>query len=133
VLFPVGRVTTLSGTTLSLASGMVRIATAAGVVGLSLLGLAAISFFISTLTDVAVGAMAATVGVVVLSGVLDAVPQINAIHPWLFTHQWLTFGDLLRSPVTWNGIRANLALQAGYVLVFGAAAWARFTSRDILS
>jgi len=133
VLFPVGRVTTLSGTTLSLAAGMVRIAAAGAVVGLSLLGLAAISFFISTLTDVAVGAMAATLGVLVLSGVLDAVPQLGAIHPWLFTHHWLTFGDLLRSPVTWDGIRANLALQAGYVLVFGSAAWARFTRRDILT
>jgi ABC-2 type transport system permease protein len=133
VLFPVGRVTTLSGTTLSLASGVGRIALAAGVVGLSLLGLAAISFFISTLTDVAVGAMAATLGVLVLSGLLDSVPQLGPLHPWLFTHHWLTFGDLLRSPVTWSGIKANLALQAGYVAVFGAAAWARFTRRDVLA
>jgi ABC-2 type transport system permease protein len=133
VLFPIGRVTTLSGTTLPLSAGMVRIAAAAGVVSLSLLGLAAISFFISTLTDVAVGAMAATLGVLVLSGLLDSVPQLGAIHPWLFTHHWLTFGDLLRSPVSWTGIRANLFLQAGYVLVFGSAAWARFTRRDVLA
>lgn len=133
VLFPIGRVTTLSGTTLPLSAGMARIAAAAGIVSLSLLGLAAISFFISTLTDVAVGAMAATLGVLVLSGLLDSVPQLGAIHPWLFTHHWLTFGDLLRSPVSWTGIRANLFLQAGYVLVFGSAAWARFTRRDVLA
>ena len=65
------------------------------VVGASLFGLAAIGMFISTLTDVPVGAMAATAGIAVLSGVLDAVPQVHALHPWLLTHWWLSFGDLL--------------------------------------
>ena len=74
-LFPIGRVTTLSGDTLPLSTGMIRIVGAAGLVGLSLLGLAAIGMFISTLTDVPVGAMAATLGLFVLSGVLDAVPR----------------------------------------------------------
>jgi len=132
-LFPVGRVTTLSGDTIALGDGMVRIAAASGVVGLSLLGLAAIGFFISTFTDVAIGAMAGTLGVLVLSGVLDAVPQLSSIHPWLFTHGWLTFSDLLRTDVNWTGIEHNLALQAGYVVVFGSAAWARFTTRDVLA
>src|SRR4051794_37138350 len=45
VLFPVGRVTTLSGETLSLWSGMARIGIAAALVALSLLGIAAIGFF----------------------------------------------------------------------------------------
>src|SRR3984893_18070371 len=42
ILFPIGRVTTLSGTTVSLAEGVLRTFAAAGVVGLSLFGLAAI-------------------------------------------------------------------------------------------
>jgi ABC-2 type transport system permease protein len=132
-LFPIGRVTTLSGDTLPLASGMVRIAVAAVIVGLSLLGVAAIGVFISTLTDVAVGAMAATIGFVVLSGVLDVIPQLRAIHPWLFTHGWLTFADLLRSHIPWTGITRNLELQAAYLVVFGSAAWARFTTKDVLA
>ena len=70
-------------------------------VGASLLGLAAIGLFISTLTDAPVGAMAAIAGIAVLSGVLEAVPQLGVLHPWLLTHYWLTFGDLLRSPVRW--------------------------------
>src|SRR5437870_277136 len=114
-LFPIRRVTTLSGDTLSLVSGAERIVAAAGVVGLSLLGLAAIALFISTVTDVAVGAMAATLGILVLSGVLDAVPQLHAFHPWLFTHGWATFSDLLRTHIPWHGIVRNLEVQAGYV------------------
>ena len=133
ILFPVGRVVTLSGDTLSLWAGILRIVGAAGVVSLSLLGLAAIGMFASTLTDVAIGAMAATLGVLILSGVLDAIPQLSAIHPWMFTHGWLSFGDLLRTHVTWTAIGKNLALQAGYVLVFATAAWARFTTKDVLA
>jgi ABC-2 type transport system permease protein len=133
VLFPIGRVTTLSGDTLPLATGMIRIVAAAGVVGLSLLGLAAIGMFISTLTDTPVGAMAATLGVFILFGVLDAVPQVSAIHPWLLTHNWLSFSDLLRTTIVWDGIVRNLGMQLLYVVVFGSAAWARFRTKDILA
>jgi ABC-2 type transport system permease protein len=133
ILFPVGKVVTLSGTTLSLAEGILRTFAAAGIVGASLLGLASIGLFVSTLTDAPVGAMAATAGFAVLSAVLDNVPQTRAIHPWLFTHHWLAFGDLIRSPVHWTNIVADLQLQAGYIAVFAAAAWARFSTKDILA
>jgi len=133
LLFPLGRVTTLSGGTLSLWAGTLRTLAAAVVVGLSMLGVAAIGLFISTLTDVPVGAMAATAGLFVLSGVLDVVPEAHALHPWLFTHNWLAFGDLLRQPVQWSQIGKDLTLQLGYLAVFGAAAWARFTTKDVLA
>jgi ABC-2 type transport system permease protein len=133
ILFPLGSVTTLSGTTLSLGQGVGRTLLAALVVGASLFGLAAIGLFISTLTDVPVGAMAATVGFAVLSAVLDGVSQVSAIHPWLFTHNWFAFGDLLRDPVRWTAIVHDLELQLAYIAVFGAAAWARFTTKDVLA
>ena len=133
ILFPVGRVTTLSGETLPVWAGIGRITIAALLVAMSLLGLAAISLFASTLTDVAIGAMAATLGVLILCGILDAVPQLSTIHPWLFTHEWLSFGDVMRTHITWTNITKNLVLQLGYVVVFASAAWARFTSRDVLA
>lgn len=133
ILFPIGRVTTISGTSLSLSAGIVRILLASVVVGASLFGMAAIGLFISTLTDVPVGAMAATLGLVVLSAGLDGVSQVQAIHPWLFTQNWFAFGDLLRDPVRWTGIVHDLGLQAAYMAVFGAAAWARFTTKDVLA
>lgn len=133
LLFPLGRVTTLSGGSLSLWEGTLRTLGAAVIVGLSMLGVAAIGLFVSTLTDVPVGAMAATAGLFVLSGVLDVVPQAHALHPWLLTHHWLAFGDLLRQPVQWTQIGRGLTLQLGYVAVFGTAAWARFTTKDVLA
>ena len=113
--------------------GILRTFVAAGVVAASFLGLAAIGLFVSTLTDVPVAAMATTAGLAVLSAVLDAVPQTRAIHPWLFTHRWLAFGDVIRPPIHWTAIVQDLRLQAGYIAVFGAAAWARFTTKDVLA
>jgi ABC-2 type transport system permease protein len=133
ILFPLGSVISLSGTSLSLGDGIARTLLAGVIVAASMLGIAAIGMFVSTLTDVPVGAMAAIAGLLILSTVLDAVPQVSWIHPWLFTHQWQSFGDLLRTPVLWHDIVRDLLLQGAYILVFGAATWARFTTRDVLA
>ena len=63
-----------------------------------LAGVAAIGLFISTLTEVPMGAMAATAALCIVAEILDAIPQLSWLHEWLFTHWWLAFGDLLRTP-----------------------------------
>jgi ABC-2 type transport system permease protein len=132
-LFPVGRVTLLSGDTIAPGEAVVRLILIAAYIAVSLLGLSAIGLFISTLTDVPVGAMAATVVLSVVSQVLDALPQLEWLHPWLFSHYWLGFSELLRQPIGWDSFASNAWLQAGYVAVFGALAYSRFVSKDILS
>ncbi|HUQ63059.1 MAG TPA: ABC transporter permease subunit [Acidimicrobiales bacterium] len=132
IVFPIGDVTTLSGSSISLGDGIVRAVAAAGIVGASMMGLAAIGLFISTLTDSPVGAIAACAGVAITSQILDAIPQLHAIHPFLLTHHWLSFGDVMRSPVAWGNIGENLLLQVGWAAVFGLAAWARMTTKDVL-
>ncbi len=52
----------------------------------------------STLTDVPVGAMAATIILSVASEVLDQLPQLDWLHPWLFSNYWLDFGGLSAQP-----------------------------------
>ena len=97
-----------------------------------MLGLAAIGLFLSTLTDTPVGAMAATAGLAVLSGVARRHLPGPGHPPWLFTHHWLAFGDLLRPPCAGVTSVKDLLLQAGYIALFGTAAWARFTTKDVL-
>jgi ABC-2 type transport system permease protein len=133
LLFPLGDVPLLSGGTITAADAVLRGAGVAAYVGLSLAGLAAIGVLVSTLTDVPVAAMATTVGLAITSQILDAIPQVSAIHPWLPTHYWLAFGDLLRQPVESSAMLHGLGLQLVYVAVFGAAAWARMTTRDVLA
>ncbi|MGW2252410.1 ABC transporter permease [Kitasatospora sp. NPDC001660] len=130
-LFPLGKVTLLSGDTIGLGDALPRALLVAAVVALSLAGLVAIGLFVSTLTGSGIAAMAATVVLVITVQILDSFPQLDAIRPFLFTHYWLSFADLLREPMYWDGVLKDLALQAGYVAVFGSAAWARFSSRDI--
>lgn len=133
VLFPIGPVTLLSGVTVSVGEALLRFLAIAAYVTVSLLGLSAIGLFLSTLTTVPVGAMAATAILAVVSQIVDALPQLEALHPWLFTHYWLGFGDLLREPPVWDSFVDNAVLQAGYVVVFGALAIGRFLTKDVLS
>jgi ABC-2 type transport system permease protein len=133
ILFPHGPVTLLSGSTISGGSALVRAVLVAGYVAVMLLGLAAIGLFISTLTEVPMGAMAATAVLVIVAQIADSVPQISWLHPYLFTHYWLAFGDLLRQPVDPHQIWLGLLSQAAYIAIFGSLAWARFSGKDITS
>ena len=132
-LFPSGSVALISGDSVSLADALGRSLLIALYVTVSLLGLSAIGLFFSTLTDVPVGAMAATIIFAVASQVLDQLPQLDWLHPWLFSHYWLGFADMLRAPISWVNFGDNALLQAGYILVFGALAFGRFSNKDILS
>ncbi|MBL1102517.1 ABC transporter permease [Streptomyces coffeae] len=131
LLFPLGDITLISGTTVSFGDGLVRALGVAAVVALSLVGIATVGVFISTLTNSGIAAMATTVGLVITAQILDTIPQLHAIHPYLFPHYWLSFADLLRDPVYWDDLVKNLGLQGLYAAVFGSAAWARFTAKDI--
>lgn len=130
-LFPMRAVTMLSGTTIPLASAFGRAVLIAGVVTCCMAGVAVLGLTISTLTDSPATALAATIGLIVASEIAGSIPQLGAIQPWLFSFDWLSFADLLRTPVYWGTIAHSLWLQAGYVVVALCLAWARFTSRDL--
>ncbi|MFF3121501.1 ABC transporter permease [Streptomyces sp. NPDC057908] len=131
LLFPVGEVTTISGTRIGFGEGLLRAGLIAVVVAASLIGFAAIGLFISTLTSSGIAAMAATVGMLITVQIVDTIPQLSGIHPYLFPHYWMSYADLLRDPVYWDEAVKNLGLQGLYAAVFGSAAWARFTAKDI--
>ena len=77
--------------------------------------------------------MAATLVLTIVSEVLDQVPQLARIHPWLPTHYWLQWVDLMRDPMLTSGIWHGLLVTVGYVAVFLSLAWARFTGKDVTS
>ncbi|MGB4705926.1 MAG: ABC transporter permease subunit [Aquiluna sp.] len=133
ILFPIGPVTLLSGDEISLAESIGRMAIVSFYTTVSMTGILAIGLFISTLTTVPVGAMAATVVLTGVSQILDNLPQLSWLHEWLFTHYWLDFADILRQPIELGSFASNALLQLGYVAVFGALAYSRFSTKDILS
>jgi len=89
--------------------------------------------FASTLTEVPIAAMAVTAITALVAQILDQVPQISAIHPYLFTDWWLRFGDLLRDPVMYGDMTRGLLVTVAYIVVFGSLAWARLTTKDVSS
>jgi ABC-2 type transport system permease protein len=123
----------LSGSTVPLGEGVLRVAGIVLYVGLSLTGLVAVGLFFSTLTEVPVGAMAATVVVAIVSTVLDSLPQVSAIHPGLLTHHWFDFAELLRLQVDPGVLAQGMVVQAAWVAIFGSLAWSRFTTADVTS
>jgi ABC-2 type transport system permease protein len=69
----------------------------------------------------------------VTSQVLDQLPQLDWLHPFLLSDSWLGLVDLLRQPPDWSTFGSNALLQLAYVVVFGALAFGRFTTRDVLA
>jgi ABC-2 type transport system permease protein len=132
-LFPIGPVTLLSGTTVPLAEGLLRVLFVTLYVAAAMAALGAIGLAVSTLTEHAIGAIAAIVILVVTSEVVDNVPQLAAIGPYLPTHWWLSFDSILRVPVDTSTLLRGLLSFGVYLVLFGSFAWARFTSADVTS
>lgn len=132
-LFGVHDIALISGGSVPIGNSVLRVAGIVLYVGVSMTGLVAVGLFFSTLTEVPIGAMAATVVTAVVSAVLDTLPALARIHPYLLTHHWLDFAEFLRiapdSHVLWTGV----GVQVAWVAVFGALAWSRFTTADVSS
>jgi ABC-2 type transport system permease protein len=131
LLFPVGPVTLISGSTVSLAAGLGRLALIGLYVAACVACLVAIGLAVSTVTDSAIAAITTTAVLPVTSEMIDAVPQLHSVHPYLFTHWWTSYDDLLRDPIVTQNVTRGLLTFLAYTLVFGSVAWARFTSKDI--
>ena len=126
-----GGTVSLSGSTLTPHQLAGRTALALAYVIVCMLGVAAIALFFSTLTSSSVGAALGTVGVLIASTVLLGLDAAQSLQPFLPTRYWLSFVDLFRDPILWDGVVRGLLVQLAYLLVFSLAAWANFTSKDI--
>ncbi len=132
-LFGVGPLTTLSGSQLEFVPALGRLGLVVLYLTACLASLAALGLFVSTITEQPMAATITVMIVVILSWVLDGVPQVAWLHPWLIVHEWMSFGDLLRDPLTLDSAGRGLWVALGYAVVFLAAAWARLSGKDITS
>lgn len=132
-LFGGGEVTLLSGTQVSFAEGLWRLLLCCAYLSAGLAALGAIGLFVSTLTEQPIGATVAVVLVNLMMIILDTIDQLSWLHPYLLTHWWTAFGDLLRDPIATDDVSRGLLTAAVYAGVFWLLAWARFSSKDISS
>jgi ABC-2 type transport system permease protein len=123
----------LSGTGLTPEQVLLRTVGAVAFIAVSMLGVGAIALFLSTITDSSLGAALGAIAVLITSGVLVALNSAAAVSPYLPTRYWLAWLDFFRQPILWRDIDRGFLIQGVYVLVFLAAAWANFASKDITS
>jgi ABC-2 type transport system permease protein len=123
----------LSGTPFTPLDVLERTGGAVAFIAVSMLGVGAIALFLSTLTDSSLGAALGALAALILSGVLVALNSAAAVSPYLPTRYWLSWIDFFRQPILWQDIDRGFAIQAVYVVVFLAAAWANFASKDVTS
>src|SRR5215203_269811 len=132
-LFGGGDMTLLSGTQTSMADGVWRLLLSSFYLAAQFSALGAIGLFVSTLTEQPIGATIAIVLVNVLMFILGTIAQLDWLHPWLLTHWWTAFGDLLRDPIATESIQRGLITAVVYAGTFWLAAWARLSTKDISS
>jgi len=132
-LFGGGDLTLLSGTQTSMADSVWRLILSSLYLAAQFSALGAIGLFISTLTEQPIGATIAVVIVDVLMFILDSISQLDWLHPWLLTHWWTAFGDLLRDPIATESVQRGLITALTYAGVFWLAAWARLSTKDVTS
>jgi len=133
IAFGFGRLPTLSGNTISEGAALARILGTGLYVLCGMAGLAALGVFISTLTDSGPGASVATMAIAIASQIVDSLPTLHAVHPYLISHGWLAFVDLFRTPIEWGAMIRGLELDAVYAVVFLALALWVFGRKDVVS
>jgi len=134
VLFGVhATASTFSGTSLTDAQILQRSVLAILYVMLSMLGIAAMALFLSTVSDSPLSATLGALALLIGSSLLLTVDAARSLQPYLPTRYWLAFVDLFRDPILWRDVDRGIALQGVYVVVLLGAAWANFSSKDITS
>ncbi len=130
-VFGAGSMTTLSGSQIGFADGLGRLALATAYVSIGMCALAALGLFLSTLTEQPIAVTVAVMILVAAMWIVDAIPQLDFMRPYLLVDRWPAFADLMRDPPVFDDMWAGLGVDAAYIVVFGLAAWSRFAGKDI--
>ncbi len=132
-VFGTGSLVTLSGTQIGWGAGAWRLVAAAIYVACGMCALAAVGLFLSTLTEQPIAVTVALMVLVAAMWIVDAIPQLAFLQPYLLVDKWPAFADLMRDPPLWGHMAAGLWVDAAYVIIFGLAAWSRFAGKDVTS
>lgn len=121
----------VSGTTLTTQQVLWRTGLSLAYAMLSMLGVASIALFLSTVVESPLAAALGTIGVLIASTLLLTLDAATSLYPYLPTRYWLSFIDLFRDPILWRNVTRGTALQLVYVVILLGAGWANFSTKDI--
>lgn len=124
---------TVSGTPLTGTEIFTRTVLTILYIGWSMLGVASVALFLSTLVESSLGAALGALAALVLSQVLVTLDAAHSVRDYLPTRYWLAWVDLFRDPILWHDITRGVLVQGGYVVVLLGMSWANFLTRDVTS
>ena len=125
--------TGVSGFQLGTSALLLRVLLAAGYVAFGFTALLALGTFFSTLTDSAAGAIGATVGVYIVSEILDAITQFGQVRYGFPTHYQGVWETMFTQNRFSTEMLVGIVVQVAYLVVFGTAALLWFRRKDIRS
>jgi ABC-2 type transport system permease protein len=110
-----------------------RVLIATSYVSFGFSALLAMGVLFSVLTDTAASAILATAGIYIVSEILDGIPQLGRIRYLFPTHYLDSWEPMFVNNRYPHDMIAGLAVQVGYLVVFGTAALIYFKRKDIRS
>jgi len=115
-------VRTLSDTVVSAPKALLLVFAANAFFLIPLLTIACIGVLLSTVTRNSAAAIVGTLGVTLVLAIVQQIPGLEGLHPYLLTTQYFAWQGLLRTPTDWAPILHSLWVCALYAVpaLFGA-------------
>jgi ABC-2 type transport system permease protein len=122
---------TLSGTMVPVGPALVRVLMAVGWVTVQAAAVGMIALAISSLTDHPLVVLAATMGTLIVFGVLGTIPALSWLQPLLINTDLSAVMDVLRDPITTGNLYTSLLRAGCYLLIGLSASVARVVTKDV--
>jgi ABC-2 type transport system permease protein len=119
--------------TMSGSAILLRVLIATAYVAFGYTALLAMGTFFSTLTDTATGAIGSTIGVYIVSEILNAIPELGVVRYAFPTHYLDAWEPMFRANAYPHDMLVGVLVQLAYLVVFGTAAIVWFQRKDIRS
>ncbi len=124
-------VRTLSGTTVTAQKALLLVFAANAFFLVPLLTIACIGVLLSTITRNSAAAIVGTLGVTLILAIVQQIPGLEGLHPYLLTTQYFAWQGLLRTPTDWAPILHSLWVCALYAVPALCAGYLVFLRRDV--
>lgn len=122
-----------SGQTVGVGHGLGLMALSYLFVLLGMATVVSLAFCFSTLTNSSLTAVAGALVLVIIMEALQAFSVFNFLQPYLFTHYFNEWTNLLRSPIVWSPIVKAIINYVVWIAGLTGLGYLRFRRKDILS
>lgn len=123
-------VLTLSGSTLPVLPALWRVLLACAWTVVQLAAIGAIALAVSSVTEHPLVVLAVSIGSLIVTGVLTAIPALDWLQPVLLPTGWSAIADVLRDPVPWDQLLLSSYRAGCYLLIGLSLTLARMVTRD---